>query len=69
MDILSMQNVSLSFGSTRALDGLSFAVKEGRFWFSWAFGRGKNHYHQASHTPAPARRGRDCRIRRAHCPP
>ena len=23
MDILSMQNVSLSFGSTRALDGLS----------------------------------------------
>ena len=29
MDILSMQNVSLSFGSTRALDGLSFAVKEG----------------------------------------
>ena len=32
MDILSMQNVSLSFGSTRALDGLSFAVKEGEIF-------------------------------------
>ena len=86
MDILSMQNVSLSFGSTRALDGLSFAVKEGEiFGFlgpsgagkttvlnmlgGMDTGRGKNHYHQASHTSAPARRGRDCRIRRAHCPP
>lgn len=69
MDILSMQNVSLSFGSTRALDGLSFAVKEGEILVFLGLRARENHYHQASHTPAPARRGRDCRIRRAHCPP
>ena len=69
MDILSMQNVSLSFGSTRALDGLSFAVKEGEiFGFLGPSGAGKTTTIKLL-TPAPARRGRDCRIRRAHCPP
>ena len=42
MDLLSMQNVSLSFGSTRALDGLSFAVKVGEiFGFLGPSGVGK----------------------------
>ena len=69
MDILSMQNVSLSFGSTRALDGLSFAVKEGEiFGFLGPSGAGKTPTIKLL-TRQLARRGRDCRIRRAHCPP
>ena len=42
MDILSMQNVSLSFGSKEALKCLSFAVKEGEiFGFLGPSGAGK----------------------------
>ena len=66
MDILSMQNVSLSFGSTRALDGLSFAVKEGEiFGFLGPSGAGKT----TTIKLLTRQLGRDCRIRRAHCPP
>ena len=65
MDILSMQNVSLSFGSTRALDGLSFAVKEGEIFGFLAFrAREKPLPSSFSHVSSGPRR-RDCRIQRA----
>lgn len=70
MDILSMQNVSLSFGSTRALDGLSFAVKEGEiFGFLGPSGAGKTTTIKLLTRQLRPGSGRDCRIRRAHCPP